>query len=324
MRYGCAALLMLISSAVTASAQVNVFSGSPAKAEARVSFEDMIARLMLFDKNLEGKIATNELSERMQSLVARGDKTGDGMLDATEIRHLTEAPPQVPVLFRSAQPGGYGFGDTSGSLSTRTHIENTIEDLRLAPHANEEAKRVAAAFADELEAAALANMRKSFAAVLTAEQLANLETDIKRDGAASHTFRIVATNGTAQTFVLSTTTNGNTTAIRRLGLPQPIEQLKTVTAAFETYRTDTQLDDARRAALADRLSGILTDDESDNFRAALARRPLVKATGIAGMSVALTETIRTAFPGNGVPVREIGFTTAPRPTPSVPVVASAP
>ena len=60
------------------------------------------------------------------------------------------------------------------------------------------------------------------------------------------------------------------------------EQMKTVAAAAETFKAEQQLDDVRRPVLVGRLSGILTDEESDNFRAALARRPLVKGLGAFG------------------------------------------
>ena len=102
---------------------------------------------------------------------------GDGALDAAEIRSLAESPQFVQTAFRNLQVGGYGFGDT-GALSTRTHIENTIEDLRLAPQANQEAKRIGAAFADELEGTALANLKRVVAPMLTEPQLAEFERNL--------------------------------------------------------------------------------------------------------------------------------------------------
>jgi len=206
MRYGFAVLLMLMSSAATAPAQrLSDELQAPARGGARVSVDDIVARLMQFDRNHDFKLAIDELPERMQTLVVRGDKSDDLMLDPREIRRMTEVGPEMPVLFPSPQFGSYGFGDT-GTFSSRTHIENTIEDLRLAPDANEAAKRIGAAFADELEAKG---------------------------------------------------------------------------AAVGTVTAHTRLDEARQAALADRLSSLLTVEENENFRAALARRPLVKAGGAA-------------------------------------------
>ena len=227
MRYGCAVLLILMSSAVTAPAQRLSTFLPTANTQARMSADDVVVRLMRFDRNGDFKIAIDELPDRMQILVVRGDKTDDLMLDAREIRRMTEFGPEMPVLFPSPQ-FGYGFGDAFGTLSSRTHIENTIQDLRLAPDANEAAKRIGAAFADELEAEALA----------------------------------------------------------------------------KPHTADIRLDDARRAALADRLSGVLSDEENENFRAALARRPLAKAPSFE----AALENLRKAEAGR---VREIGFTENP-------------
>ena len=328
MRYGCAALLMLMSSAATASAQVQVEVAAPAptvdaraqvqllaqnlealalakKSEARVSPDEVVARLLSFDSNRDGKVTVDELSERMQGLVARGDRGADGALDASEIRSLAQAPQQVRI---QGLGGGYSFGDT-GSLSTRTHIENTIDDLRLAPQANQEARRIAAAFADDLERTAHANLRTAVAPLVTEAQLTEFESNLKRTGA--RTIRFTTNNGGTATQMQTLTIAADPTGLlRRYGLTS--EQMKIAAAAAETFKAEQQLDDARRSALVARLSGILTEEESDNFRAALARRPLVKGLGALGsIQVGIREeTIRTEFPGNGVPVREIGFTTA--------------
>ena len=198
MRYTCAALFVLIVSA-SASAQ-----GVSPGAQARVSADDVVARLMRFDRNNDFKIAIDELPERMQTLVVRGDRSDDLMLDVREIRWMTQIGPEMPVLFRSPQFGTYGFGDMFGTLSSRTHIENSIDDLRLAPHTAAEAKRIALAQADESEPAARA--------------------------------------GAGQILI-----------------------------------------DERRANLIARLSGVLTEEERGNLSAALARRPLIKRPGLAGL-----------------------------------------
>jgi hypothetical protein len=295
MRYGCAALLMLMSSAVMVSAQGDVsvtartvdVSGGPLgfaaqKVEPKVSPDLVVARVMLFDRNGDGKVATTELSERMQVIVARGDTSGDGALDNSEIQALALRRLEfVPTAQRNRQfgfGGGYSFGDTVG-LSSRSHIQNTIEDLRLAPHASEEARRIASTFADELEATALANLRNALAAILTDVQLAEFETNLKR-GAGTRTIRFASNDGTPPQTQTLTVAADPTGLLRRYQLSP--EQMKTATAAVETFKTDQQLDDARRSALVTRLSGILTVEERDNFRAALARRPIVQAAGFVG------------------------------------------
>jgi hypothetical protein len=210
MRYRSGLLILLLSCAVTASAQNVSAPPIPPKEPARMSPDDVVARLMQFDRNNDFKIGIDELPERMQTLVVRGDKSDDLMLDAREIRRMTTVGPDMPVLFNSPQFGSYGFGDIFG-LSSRTHIENSIDDLRLAPQAAAEAKRIALAQVDEYERTAKAG-------------------------------------------------------------------------------TEHRLTDERRAALVDRLSGVLTDEERDNLNAALARRPLVKGPDV----TALVETLKAA------------------------------
>jgi hypothetical protein len=320
---------MLLSSAVMASAQDQVRATAPApivdvvnhqkamvdslnslallnkKLEVRVSPEEVVARLMSFDRNGDGKVATSELSERMQGLVARADRSADGALDAAEIRSFSESPQSFQTAFRNLQGGGYGFGDTGG-LSTRTHIENTIEDLRLAPQVNQEAKRIGASFADELEGTALANLKRVVAPMLTEPQLAEFERNLT---SVRNRVITMSSNGTrtTQTFAI-----GADAAMMLARYPLTPEQRKTAIVAGETFKAEQQLDDARRSALVAQVSGILTDEESDNFRAALARRPLVKGLGAFEFQATIREeAVRVPFPGNGAPVREIGFTAVP-------------
>jgi hypothetical protein len=265
---------------------------------------------MSFDSNRDGKVAVGELSERMQGLVAKGDRGGDGALDAAEIRSLAVSPQFVQTAFRNLQGGGYGFGDT-GSLSTRTHIENTIEDLRLTPRANEQARLIGSAFADELENTARANLKAAVAPMLTEAQLAEFDSNIKR-GVGTRMVSFTLNNGvpaqmqTLQTLLVNAETNS---LLRKYQLTS--EQMKTATAAVETFKAAQQLDDARRSALVARLSDILSSEESDNFRAALARRPLVKAAALGRVATLREDTVGPEFPGNGAPVREIGFIDAP-------------
>ncbi len=293
MRYGCAALLMLMSFAATASAQggsalvgTRLVSGGQ---EARVSVDEIVARLMQFDRNRDFKLAVDELPERMQTLVVRGDRSDDLMLDAAEIKRMTSAGPEMPVLFKTPQFGQYGFGDTS-TLSTRTHIENSIEDLKLTPYANVEAKRISTVFVDRMEATATARFRQALSTVMTSEQLAAFEGDLKRFANAA-TFQTTITTADGRKIVTASP-DVSVVLVRHKLTP---EQLQAASAAAETFKSDQQFDDARRLALAGELRGLLTEEERDDLRAALARRPIVKNAGL-GRVVRVDQTFRFMAP----------------------------
>jgi hypothetical protein len=70
--------------------------------------EDMIERLMAFDKNNDGKITRDELPERMQGLIARGDTNNDGALDRDEVRKLARTLTRDDFAGTFGGPGGFG------------------------------------------------------------------------------------------------------------------------------------------------------------------------------------------------------------------------
>jgi hypothetical protein len=50
--------------------------------------DDLVTRLLAFDKNGDGRVTADELPERMRGLIEQGDKNKDGALDVEEIRQL--------------------------------------------------------------------------------------------------------------------------------------------------------------------------------------------------------------------------------------------
>ena len=80
-----------------------------------IAADDLVERLMSYDKNGDGKITKDELPERMHSLIEHGDLNGDGALDRDEIKKLAErnrtnGPPGGPNGGRGGPPRGPGGG----------------------------------------------------------------------------------------------------------------------------------------------------------------------------------------------------------------------
>jgi|GEM_PF-5623482 len=80
--------------------------------------DDIVARIMSFDKNKDGKVTKDELPERMQCLIERGNTNKDGALDKDEIKKLAATLAPSPGAFG---PGGFGVGGA------------TIEGFRVGP-----------------------------------------------------------------------------------------------------------------------------------------------------------------------------------------------
>ena len=239
--------------------------------------ELVVTRMMSFDRNHDGRITVNELSERMQGLVARGDRGGDGALDAAEIRDLAMEPASVQVKDFSSvfgSGGGYGFGDEVG-FSSRMHIEGAIDDLRLASDRRDQALAIATAFADRRAEAALSDLITTMTPLLSEEEL-RVFTLVAEQSAHSVGFRIMrADSGTnAKEFVEFKMLVAQMQRFQ-LDAKQPPE----ATGAIKRFKERQQLSEPDRAQLLSELKDILTAEEGDDLNAALARRPVVKKAG---------------------------------------------
>src|SRR5262245_4645612 len=84
------------------------FAGPPGQL-GRLSVDDIVERIMSFDKNKDGKVTKDELPERMHFLIERGDTNKDGALDRDEIKKLATA--------LAAGPGGFGGGGFGGGVT---------------------------------------------------------------------------------------------------------------------------------------------------------------------------------------------------------------
>ena len=263
---------------------------TPAVSALKVSPDLVITRLMSFDRNGDGRVVRSELPERMHDVLSRGDTSKDQALDRDEVRALARRPaPQVAV--RGFQPGVYGFGGTT--FDTRLHIEGAIDDLRLAADTREKALAAAHGFksvgADEAKAA----MLKTMAAVLTDEQLEDFVATalngrpeiIKAfQGEGGVTFFGANANDLAtqklKAFEVRMVARSNpATHIERYNLA-PAQKARAVEAIqrFRAAQSD-QMTESDRALLVERMKGILDDEQREDLRAALDRRPIVKQTG---------------------------------------------
>jgi hypothetical protein len=92
----------------------------------------VIERLLSFDANKDHRITRDELPERMQALIARGDKNADATLDVDEIRADVNAASsdRTRVAFR--------FQPSDG-------LPGVISDLKLSPAKREQALAIVSA-----------------------------------------------------------------------------------------------------------------------------------------------------------------------------------
>ena len=264
----CSRLALLLLLPFTASASAQTRAGSPV-----AHIDEVVARMMSFDRNQDGHVGKDELLERMQHLVTRGDVDGNGALDSNEIRTLAGRPPAQIVVDGFPFSGSYGFGDEVG-VSSRSHIEGALDDLRLASATLERARGVASTFVDTLETEAAATLLKAMEAVITPEQLANFTLALDgQDPSRFITFKDAG--NTATRFVVF-----QSSLERRLEeFDLPEAQKTEASAAIERYRATLRLGHAERSALLRRLTGVLDADERDGLRAALERRPVVAKGG---------------------------------------------
>ena len=244
--------------------------------------EIVVARLMTFDRDNDGRIVKSELPERMQNLLS-ADASGDQALDRAEIHELARPVPAraaattVPGLRGGG--GGYTFGDQV-SLSTRSHVEGALGDLRLPANTQERALTTVRAFMARLEADATAVLMNELEGQMSPGQLGSFRVMFDRQMSGQH-LRMPAMMRADGSKVMVFRFGPDLTQIIN-GFALPVGQTKNALAAFEGFKARIRPADADRAALLAELKDVLSDEERENFDAALQRRPLVKANGLVG------------------------------------------
>jgi hypothetical protein len=113
--------------------------------------DDVVERIMSFDKDRKGKVTRDDLPDRMQFLIELGDTNKDGALDKDEVRKLATKLAATPGGFGEGgttrfgpgpgpgpgAPGGFGIG--GAFRSGPDAIEGVVEDLRLSGKKKEQA-----------------------------------------------------------------------------------------------------------------------------------------------------------------------------------------
>lgn len=273
MRRDLLALLVLLVSSSVAFAQGGQFFTQlgTTPATTKISADDVLARIMTFDQNTDGKVSIGELSERMRPLVERGDKDGDQALDRSEIAALSRAPSTQGG--RGGFPaGGYSFGEDAG-FSSRQHIEGALEDLRLTSDKTGRALPRILAYVEQVETAAKADLLSQMTPLLSPDQLWDF-TQVLNTQSREVTVR-ANVDGAAATRTIRMRVNGDLAGrIGTMGLAgSEREQARKV---IDEYKSRIRLGrESERSALLAQLNDVLSAAELDDFRAAIERRPVV-------------------------------------------------
>jgi hypothetical protein len=143
-----------------------------------LAVDDVVERLLSFDKNKDGKLTKDELPERMHDLIARGDTNKDGALDRDEIRKL------AAELARGAGPrrGPPPRFPAPGAL-TPGAVERALGDLNLSGKKKESAEsavKACKAKVRNLAEMARADLLLQVSAELSAEELKKFKAALDR------------------------------------------------------------------------------------------------------------------------------------------------
>lgn len=185
-RLWAAALLAALVVAGASLTQQPVFKKKTTEsAPTPISVDQIVDRIMAFDKNKDGKITRDELPERMHHLFALGDSNKDGALDRDEIRKLASA--------QSAGPGFGGFGEftpivRSGFVGPESGPEAVVEDLRLTGKKKEQALAAVKAHQENVKKLleqARADLLSKMKEILSEEELKDFAAGLDRPRAVT-------------------------------------------------------------------------------------------------------------------------------------------
>jgi hypothetical protein len=160
--------------------------------------DDIVERIMAFDKNKDGKVTRDELPERMQFLIELGDTNKDGALDRDELKKLVTTRATAPGRF-----GGGGFGRVPFDIvGFRTGfgpgplgpgpglgpIEGVVDDLKLSGKKKDQAMAAVKAHQEivrKLMEQARAELLQKMKEILSAEELQDFKAALDRPRGAT-------------------------------------------------------------------------------------------------------------------------------------------
>jgi hypothetical protein len=155
-----------------------------------ISVDDIVERIMSFDKNRDGKVTRDELPERMHHLFALGDTNKDGALDRDEVRKLAASMAAVPPAFGGGRPDFRtgpgplpppGAGPRPGAGPDV--VEGVVDDLRLSGKKKDQAMAAVKAHQEnvrKLMEQARAEVLQKMKEILSEEELKDLEAALDR------------------------------------------------------------------------------------------------------------------------------------------------
>lgn len=246
-----------------------VVGTSPGLPGPRVNVADVVGRILSFDKNKDGKIGKDELPERMQDLVVKGDVNSDGALDEGEITKLATDSP-------GAGRGGLSVVRVGTERivvrpAARPGIEGILDDLKLPAAKHAEAMALVQAQQEQTSKsidASASRLKLAMTAILGAEQLTDFETTLESEVRQRLGGRGVpppALNGV--TLVVRTDLEGKVDRFDLAAAGKAQAQ-----SAIKTYRDETgRVRDSANAELMASLKRVLSDDEWLDFKAASDR-----------------------------------------------------
>jgi hypothetical protein len=235
----------------------------------RGDVEAVIARVMSFDANGDGRVAAGELPHRMQDIVQRGDRNGDGALDRGEIRAITSSDAEIGTGIGMPARPRHEVHITVAPFRD-PGLAGLIDDLKLPPDRRAPAlAALALAEADTTKtlAASLDTFRDEVRPLVTDQQLAALDNGIRNHGkAVRRVLGEVAAPGFRPTVSMPLAELDR--AVRTLALTG--DALAGAEAAFDRHLERARVL-ADRSGLLRRMMLVLTAEELADFAASLER-----------------------------------------------------